>query len=82
VSESFHILWHILMTVVIVTRAPPEHGLATERMSGKKKDKFRTTVGFACNADSSEKMPPFYIGKAGKPICFERHSPNNYGFYY
>jgi hypothetical protein len=56
VSESSHISWHILMTVVIVTRAPPEHGLAIERISGKKKDKFRITVGFACNADGSENV--------------------------
>jgi hypothetical protein len=70
------------MTVGIVSRTPPERGLATEKMSGKKKDKFRITVGFACNADGSEKMPPFYIGKAAKPVCFDRRSPNTYGFYY
>ena len=70
------------MTVVIVTRAPPERGLATEKMSGKKKDKFRITVAFACNADGSEKMPPVYIGKAAKPVCFNRQSPNDYGYYY
>ena len=70
------------MTVVIVTRAPPERGLATEKMSGKKKDKFRITVGFACNADGSEKMPPIYIGKAAKPVCFGRRSPNTSGYYY
>jgi hypothetical protein len=36
-------------------------------MSSKKKDKFRITVTFACNADGSEKMPIFYIGYSKKP---------------
>ena len=32
-------------------RAPPDRGLATKHMSGKKKDRFRITLGFACNAN-------------------------------
>lgn len=28
--------------------APPDRGLARKPMSGKKKDKFRLTLGFAC----------------------------------
>jgi len=51
-------------------------------MSGKKKDKFRITMGFACNADGSEKMPPFYIGKSKQPRCFGKRSPQDYGFNY
>jgi hypothetical protein len=47
--------------------APPEHGLATQMFSGKKKSKTRITIGFACNADGSEKMPPFFIGRPKKP---------------
>ncbi|KIJ59005.1 hypothetical protein HYDPIDRAFT_177950 [Hydnomerulius pinastri MD-312] len=47
--------------------APPDHGLATKQMSGKKKEKFCITIGFACNADGSEKLEPFFIGKAKKP---------------
>jgi len=70
------------LNVGFMTRAPPEYGLAAEKMSGKKKDKFRITVGFACNADGSEKMPPIYIGKAAKPVCFGQYSPDTFGFYY
>jgi hypothetical protein len=36
-------------------------------MAGKKKEKFRITLGFACNADGSEKLPLLFIGKAKKP---------------
>jgi hypothetical protein len=51
-------------------------------MSGKKKDRFRITLGFACNANRSEKMPAFYIGRAMKPKYFDKKSPNELGFYY
>ncbi|PPQ75267.1 hypothetical protein CVT25_000840 [Psilocybe cyanescens] len=63
-------------------KAPPDRGLATKRSSGKKKDKFRITLLFACNANGSEKLPILYIGKSKKPICFGRQSPNQHGFYY
>jgi hypothetical protein len=60
---------------------PPDRVLATKQMSGKKKDKFRITVGVACNADGSEKLPLFFIGKSKKPRCFKK-SPAEHGFYY
>jgi hypothetical protein len=47
--------------------APPDQGLASQQMSGKKSSKFRITVGFLCNADGSEKWPIFFIGKSKKP---------------
>ena len=62
--------------------APPDRGLATQHLSGKTKSKFRITVGFACNADGSEKMPIFYIGKSKQPRCFKKGSPAERGFYY
>jgi hypothetical protein len=62
--------------------APPDQGLATQQMSGKKKSKFRITIGFACNADGSEKMPIFFIGKSKQPRCFKKVSPVSRGFYY
>lgn len=34
--------------------------------SGRKMTK-RLTVGLACNADGSERLPPLFIGKAEKP---------------
>ncbi|KIN94617.1 hypothetical protein M404DRAFT_167808, partial [Pisolithus tinctorius Marx 270] len=55
--------------------APPDHGLATQQMSRKKKDKFRITVGVACNGDGSEKLPLLLIGKYKNPHCFKKTSP-------
>jgi hypothetical protein len=51
-------------------------------MSGKKKEKFRITIGLACNADGSERLEPFFIGKAKKPQCFKKGTPEQCGFYY
>jgi hypothetical protein len=51
-------------------------------MSGKKQNKFRITVTFAVNADSSERMPVFYIGKSKKPRAFKKKTPASMGFYY
>jgi hypothetical protein len=31
-------------------------------MSGKKKEKYRISIGLACNADGSERLKPFFIG--------------------
>ncbi|KAJ3574251.1 hypothetical protein NP233_g1893 [Leucocoprinus birnbaumii] len=61
---------------------PPERGLATKQMSGKKKDKFRISVGVACNADGTEKLPLFFIGKSKKPKAFNGKTPEQKGFYY
>jgi hypothetical protein len=62
--------------------APPDRGLATQQMSGKKKSKFRITITFACNADGSEKLPLFFIGKSKCPRCFHSASPASLGMYY
>jgi len=56
--------------------------LATCQLSRKKKDKFHITVGLACNSDGSEKLEPIFIGKASKPQCFKKQSPEQCGFYY
>jgi hypothetical protein len=48
---------------------PPDWGLATKQMSSNKASQFRITLGLACNADGSEKLPPIYIGKFEKPRC-------------
>jgi hypothetical protein len=64
------------------TSAPPDRGLATKQFSGKKKEKFRITIGFACNADGSEKLDPIYIGKSKKPHAFGGQTPEQKGFYY
>jgi len=62
--------------------APPDRGLATQQMSGKKRDKFRITIGVACNADGSEKLPLLFIGRFAKPRCFGRRTPQAHGFDY
>jgi hypothetical protein len=62
--------------------APPDRGLAFRQMSGKKRSKFRISIGFACNADGSEKMPLVFIGKFKRPRCFKEKSPTQQGFYY
>lgn len=51
----------------LILSSLPDQGLATIQMSGKKKEKTRITIGFACNADGSDKFEPFFIGKAKKP---------------
>ena len=43
---------------------------------------IRITLGFACNADGSEKMPVLFIGKSKRPRCFKAMSPAQHGFYY
>ncbi|KAF9226074.1 DDE-domain-containing protein [Gyrodon lividus] len=62
--------------------SPPDWGLATKQMSGKKKEKFRITIALTCNSDGSKKLKPFFIGKAAKPCCFKQHTPEQRGFYY
>ena len=62
--------------------APPDRGLAVKQMKGKKKEKFRLTLGLACNADGSEKLPIFYIGKSKVPRCFKKRTPEQRSFYY
>ena len=66
----------------LIISSPPDRGLATIQMSGKKKEKTRITIGFACNADGSDKFEPFFIGKAKKPRCFGKQGPNGAGYYY
>ncbi|KAF9221518.1 DDE-domain-containing protein [Gyrodon lividus] len=62
--------------------SPPDRGLTTKQMSGKKKEKFHITIALTCNSDGSEKLKPFFIGKAAKPRCFKQCTPEQRGFYY
>ena len=59
--------------------AAPDQGLCTWNLSGKKKDKFHITLGVACNADRSKKLP---LWKSKNPHCFKKVSPEKWGFYY
>lgn len=68
--------------LIFYCSAPPDHGLATKPMAGKKSDKFHITLGLACNSDGSEKLPPLFIGRSQKPVYFKRKSPQTEGFLY
>lgn len=46
-------------------------------MSGKKRSKKRITLGFACNADRSEKLKIFFIGNSAVPVCFNQIPPED-----
>jgi hypothetical protein len=62
--------------------APPDVGMASKQMSGKKKEKFRITLMFMCNQTGSEKWPIFFIGRSKKPRCFKNKEPSAFGFHY
>ena len=61
---------------------PPDRGMVTHKINGKKKNKSRITIAFACNATGTEKLPPLFIGKFAKPRCFGGRSGKELGFYY
>jgi hypothetical protein len=50
--------------------------------SGMKGNKKRLTYAFTANADGSEKLPPFIIGKAARPRAFNKKTGQQLGFYY
>jgi len=62
--------------------APPDRGLCSVKMSGRKVSKDRITLLFMCNEDGSEKDKILFIGKAKNPRCFKQRSPAAYGFRY
>ena len=51
-------------------RLEPDRSLATQRLSGRKKDKERLSIALCTNADGSHKLNPLIIGKFAKPRCF------------
>ncbi|EJD52793.1 DDE-domain-containing protein [Auricularia subglabra TFB-10046 SS5] len=55
----------------LFTYAPPDRGLSTKALSGKKAQKFRITLFFVCNSTGTQKEPLMYIGKYQKPRCFK-----------
>ena len=62
-------------------KASPDRTLASEDLSGTKKEKARITANFCCNADGSDKLPPWFIGTAKRLRCFQqaRIRPENLG---
>jgi hypothetical protein len=60
----------------------PDKGLSDRRLAGVKGNKNRLTYVFTANADGSEKLPAFIIGKAAQPRAFQKKSGAQLGFYY
>ena len=60
----------------------PDRTIAQRQVEGLKKDKTRLTLAFTANADGSDKLPPFFIGHAFKPRCFNKKTGEQLGFYY
>ena len=57
----------------------PDRSLTIDsKTKGVKKMKDRLSIAFACNADGSEKLKPFVIGKTLKPRCFKNFCPDPY----
>ena len=54
----------------------PDHGMATMTLSRVKKSKQWITILFGCNADGSEKLPLFFIGKAASHGVSKRSEKN------
>lgn len=53
-------------------KSTPGKTLATEQVSGKKKEKDRITIAVTCNADGSEYYPLWIIGRSQNPRCFKK----------
>ena len=51
-------------------RLEPDRTLATQRLSGRKKNKERLSIALCANSDGSHKLDPLIIGKFKKPQCF------------
>ena len=61
---------------------PPDRGLMDRQASGVKESKKRLMYAFTANADGSEKLPAFIIGKAARPRAFNKKTSKQLGFYY
>ncbi|KZV59542.1 DDE-domain-containing protein [Peniophora sp. CONT] len=61
---------------------PPDRGLMDKQLSGVKGSKSRLTYAVTMNADGSECLPPFIIGKAAKPRAFQKKTGQQLGFLY
>lgn len=62
---------------------PPDKALSKDKKkSGIKGNKTRLTFALTCNADGSNKLKPFIIGKAMRPACFNKKSCESLGYYY
>ena len=63
-------------------RMESDRGLATKRLEGRKKDKERLTVVACTNANGTDKVPLWIIGKFASPRCFKNVNLANIGCHY
>lgn len=54
----------------------PDRGLATARLAGIKKEKARITIHFCCNSTGSDRVTPWLIGTAARPLAFRNAGVN------
>jgi len=73
---------HILPSANSKCSMAPDRGLSDRKQSGVKGKKVRLTYALTSNADGSEKLRPFAIGKAAQPRAFNKKSGAQLGFYY
>ena len=59
--------------LTLVQSMPPDHGVASKQMLGKK---FQIMVMFLMNLLGTEKWPIFYISKWKVPWCFGKKGLN------
>jgi hypothetical protein len=57
----------------------PDKTLATEQLSGLKKDKSRVTIAVTANGDGTDRVPLWIIGTAIRPRCFKGIRIENLG---
>ena len=79
-TPNFFYFLNILLTPT--HRMAPDRGLSDHKQSGVKGKKIRLTYAFTLNADGSEKLRPFIIGKAAQPRAFNKKTGEQLGFYY
>ena len=61
---------------------PPDRGVPSKQISGKKGNEFQIMVMFMTNSLRTEKWPTIFIGKWKIPQCFGKKGLNKQGFYY
>lgn len=57
-------------------RSTPDRGMSTQPLPGIKGSKSRVTVHFCVNADGSDKLQPWFIGRARVPASFGARNIN------
>jgi DDE superfamily endonuclease len=56
----------------------PDRTLSSKALVGGKRAKSRITANLCCNADGSDKLPIWFIGKFNKLHCFRGININTF----